>query len=88
MILTKKSERGIDKDCSRNSPRTPLIVDNDHTIWTFTMLRLKDMNIIALPIHDALIVPSSSQDQVREVMLSTFKEHTGIEGLVTVEKGE
>tara|TARA_R110001583_G_scaffold101415_1_gene247856 strand:+ start:9464 stop:10762 length:1299 start_codon:yes stop_codon:yes gene_type:complete len=53
-----------------------------------TLLQLKKMNIVALPIHDALIVPPSSQDQVREVMLSTFKHHTGIDGLVTIEKGE
>lgn len=53
-----------------------------------TLLQLKKMNIVALPIHDALIVPLSSQDQVREVMLSTFKHHTGIDGLVTIEKGE
>ncbi|MEK9843963.1 hypothetical protein [Thalassospira sp.] len=53
-----------------------------------TLLRLKEMNIIALPVHDALIVPSSSQDRVKEVMLSTFKKHTGIDGLVTVEKRE
>jgi hypothetical protein len=46
------------------------------------LLRLIDMEIIALPIHDALLVRSSDEDEAKDVMLDVFRDHTGIEGLV------
>ncbi len=41
--------------------------------------KLMDQNIIGLPIHDALIVEEDHAPLVREIMISTFKEITGIE---------
>ena len=49
------------------------------------LLNLKDKGIVALPIHDAVIVGQSYKEEVRQVMLSCFLAHTGIEGLVTAE---
>ncbi|CUH85807.1 hypothetical protein TM5383_03049 [Thalassovita mediterranea] len=40
------------------------------------------MNIVALPIHDAIIVPASSAAQAKAVMLEVFKKRTGQEGAV------
>lgn len=50
------------------------------------LLDLKKERIAALPIHDAVIVPRSSTKLVKERMLTTFRELTGIEGSVREEK--
>ncbi len=49
------------------------------------LLRLKDQGIVALPIHDAVLVPSQAMGQAQQVMEDTFREHTGVDGVVTVE---
>ncbi len=49
------------------------------------LLALQDQDIVALPIHDAVIVPRPSKTTVIQTMLSIFHQYTGIEGLVTVE---
>jgi hypothetical protein len=46
------------------------------------LVALKQMNIIGLPIHDAVMVPASKRGEVRDIMLSVFHDHTGIDGLV------
>jgi hypothetical protein len=50
------------------------------------LLKLIKKNIVALPIHDAVIVPESAKDTVAQVMKETFSEHTGIQGQVHVEE--
>jgi len=52
-------------------------------IMVGVLLKLRAIKVVALPIHDALLVPASNADQARTVMLSEFKRHTGIEGRVT-----
>ena len=52
------------------------------------LLQLKDQNIPALPIHDAVLVPHSLKDGAKKVMLEVFKDHTGIDALITVESGK
>lgn len=49
------------------------------------ILKCIDLNIIALQVHDALIVPYSAKDTVSAIMSETFEGHTGIVGEVTVE---
>ena len=49
------------------------------------LLRLKEQSIVALPIHDAVIVPRSVADQVKQLMLTTFHDHTGVQGKVSLE---
>ncbi|MEX1035035.1 MAG: hypothetical protein WDZ54_03710 [Sneathiella sp.] len=49
------------------------------------LLKLKDKGIVALSIHDAVIVGQSKEEEVRQVMLGCFLAHTGIEGVVTTE---
>jgi hypothetical protein len=38
----------------------------------------------ALPIHDCLLVPVSVAEQVKKAMLHSFREITGVEGMVTI----
>ena len=49
------------------------------------LLTLIDMGIVALPIHDAVVVRHDTKKLVKEVMLSKFREHTGIDGVVKEE---
>lgn len=50
------------------------------------LLGLKDKEIVALPVHDAVIVAESAIEGAREVMLRVFKEKTGVEGQVREEQ--
>lgn len=49
------------------------------------LLRLKDQDILALPIHDAIIVTHSSVPNAETAMEEVFEEHTGVEGMVREE---
>lgn len=46
------------------------------------LLALKQMGIVALPIHDAVLVPEGTEDCVMRVMVDAFQSHTGIQGVV------
>jgi hypothetical protein len=48
------------------------------------LLRLMEQGIVALPIHDAVMVSECDEDQAKEVMYQVFREKTGIDGLVQV----
>lgn len=49
------------------------------------LLTLKDRDIVALPIHDAVMVPVDAVSIAKEIMLDTFHRHAHVEGTVTVE---
>ena len=49
------------------------------------LLRLRELGIHALPIHDAIVIPATSVTTASEVMLSVFREAAGAPGLVSVE---
>jgi hypothetical protein len=42
--------------------------------------------VIALPIHDAVIVPSGYERTAEAVMETVFKEHLGVSPVVRVER--
>jgi hypothetical protein len=46
------------------------------------LLALKQMGIVALPVHDAVLVPEGTEASVMRVMVDTFHRHTGIQGVV------
>lgn len=46
------------------------------------LLALRDMDIVALPIHDAILVAMADGTDAREVMLEVFKARTGTDGYV------
>ena len=48
--------------------------------------QLKSKNIVGLPIHDALLVGASTVDKAKSIMLSSFKEISGITGKVSIER--
>jgi hypothetical protein len=50
-----------------------------------TLLRLIDLGVVALPIHDCLLVACSKKHFVRRVMLEVFREKTGVHGEVEEE---
>lgn len=50
------------------------------------LLRLKAEEIVALPIHDCVLVPSSAKDIAKEAMEACFLEVTGIQGVVEIEE--
>jgi hypothetical protein len=43
------------------------------------LLRLREANIVALPVHDAVVVPCSAKARTMEVMRSVFEEKVGVE---------
>jgi hypothetical protein len=49
------------------------------------LMRLLDRGVIALPVHDAVIVAKNHQELAESIMLAVFKEKTGIEGVVNLE---
>ena len=51
------------------------------------LLKLIDEDIVALPVHDAIIVSKGDVHRAKEIMLDIFHEHTGVEGLVEEEYG-
>ena len=48
------------------------------------LLTLKTQGIVALPIHDAVVVRDNNSDKAEAVMKKVFKEHTGITPDVTL----
>lgn len=49
------------------------------------LLAAKKKGIVALPIHDAVIVAQGHRDAMAEIMVQTFKDHVGMPGEVAVE---
>jgi cellulose synthase/poly-beta-1,6-N-acetylglucosamine synthase-like glycosyltransferase len=39
---------------------------------------LRSVGIVALPIHDAVVVRDDNSDKAKAVMKQVFREHTGI----------
>ncbi|TPK99041.1 MULTISPECIES: hypothetical protein [unclassified Mesorhizobium] len=54
-------------------------------IMVEVLLTLKASGAVALPIHDAVMVPASAVSMTREIMLDTFHRHVHVEGTVTME---
>lgn len=48
------------------------------------LLDLKDKGVVALPIHDAIIVPNDHVSIARDAMLAAFRRQTGHQGAVSV----
>jgi hypothetical protein len=49
------------------------------------LLRLREQSIVALPIHDGLVIPSEAETKAKAVMIDTFKDEVGVDCPVTVE---
>lgn len=57
----------------------------ESNILVDVLLDLRARGIVALPIHDAVMVPASKVSMAEEVMLRVFNAHTHVQGTVTVE---
>lgn len=55
-------------------------------IMVDVLLHLKRIGIVALPIHDAVLVPASQVELSKQAMLEVFKDHVGLDGQVDVRK--
>ena len=42
------------------------------------LLTLKTQGIVALPIHDAVLIMDEHQEVAQKVMIEVFEEHTGL----------
>jgi hypothetical protein len=51
------------------------------------LLELMDHGIVALPVHDALVVARRNLEVTKRVMLESFQRIAGVEGLVELEEG-
>ena len=51
------------------------------------LLEMKDKGIVALPIHDAVIVADEHKELAKDIMIRVFREQTGLTPQVT-EEGE
>lgn len=75
----------------------PLIKDQFHkglghdaqfiesSILVDVLLDLRAKGVVALPIHDAVMVPASKMSITEEIMLRVFNAHAHVQGTVTVE---
>lgn len=52
-----------------------------------TLLRLMELGIVALPIHDCVLVPVSAKEVAKGIMEEAFLEITGVPGVVDMEEG-
>ncbi|WP_244620227.1 hypothetical protein [Mesorhizobium sp. NFR06] len=94
--LFRKTDR-IGEVLDAIEAKHPLIKDHFHkglghdaqfiesSILVDVLLSLRAKGIVALPIHDAVMVPSSKVLVTKEVMLTVSKAHAHVEGTVTVE---
>jgi hypothetical protein len=57
----------------------------ESNIMVDVLLTLKDARVVALPIHDAVLVPDYAADMAERVMRDVFRKHVGLEGAVTRE---
>jgi hypothetical protein len=58
---------------------------HESQIMVDLLLTLRDRGIVALPIHDGLMIPVTRKEEVKDVMLSTFYRHTNVQGIVREE---
>ncbi|MCA9797437.1 MAG: hypothetical protein KC910_36750 [Candidatus Eremiobacteraeota bacterium] len=54
-------------------------------IMVQVLLTLKKAGVVALPVHDAVMVPETKASVAKEVMLSAFEAQANVPGVVTLE---
>jgi len=58
-----------------DSSRKLMLVES--TIMTTVLLKLKELKILSVPIHDSVLFPKQKANEVKKVMLNQYKQHTG-----------
>jgi hypothetical protein len=88
-----KFERVYSAIARHHEPITPLFGSSsglrfmyqESEILIRTLLRLKSMGIIALPIHDCVLVARRNGEMAKAVMEESFQEVIGVSGVVEME---
>jgi hypothetical protein len=85
-------------DCAKAAhPAIALFMDRDcGQEFTFTeseilidaLLAMKRQDVVALPVHDCIVVPASAEVAGVSAMLEAFRFHTGNEGRLKVKRAE
>jgi hypothetical protein len=52
------------------------------------LLRLIERGLTALPVHDAIVVAESAQEEAERVMREAFEFHTGLDARISIERPE
>ncbi|WP_321884205.1 hypothetical protein [Paraburkholderia bannensis] len=60
------------------------VMFKESQIMVSTMLRMKAAGIVALPVHDAVIVAAGRVEEAKAIMLEEFHNHTGLAGAVSI----
>jgi hypothetical protein len=63
------------------------VLFRESQIMVDLLLRLKCCGIVALPIHDGVVVAEGTEESTRATMLQVFRDHLGYDGVVTVKTG-
>jgi len=61
------------------------IMRQESDILVSVLLALKDRNITALPVHDAVLVSAKHEAQAKDIMVRVFEGHVGLTPEVTAE---
>lgn len=86
----------VDAILQAHAPIAPLFFTNqglrvmfiESQILVAVLLKLMEQGIIALPVHDALVVERGHAPMVKEVMVTTFRAHTGVSIPVATDDGD
>ena len=62
-----------------------LLMRKEADILVDVLLALKDRNIVALPIHDAVLVNGNFEAEAKDIMIRVFREKVGLTPEVSVE---
>jgi len=54
------------------------IMRQESDILVRVLLALKDRNITALPIHDAVLVTGNHEAEAKEILIQVFRDHVGL----------
>ena len=49
------------------------------------LLELNNKGVVALAIHDCILVKQSAQETAKDIMLKVFKQHTNLDATVAIE---
>ena len=58
----------------------------ESSILIDVLLRLGEQDITALPVHDCIVVSECAETIASQVMLDSFKRHTGQQGRIAIER--
>ncbi|NHV31731.1 hypothetical protein [Burkholderia sp. D-99] len=60
------------------------VMFRESQIMVSSLLRMKAVGIVALPVHDAAIVAAGAVETAKAIMLEEFHQHTGMAGAVSI----